>query len=585
MKDAVLKNKLWTVCIFILAVEMCERLCYYTIGGTQRYFLMDVPHGYNSGSAAAVNASFAMLAYLSCFLGGNLADNRLGRYKTIMVFGIVYFIGTVLVAVSAKMLSIPLYLVGCMVFVAVGTGAIKPNVMNFGASQYDADDPEEEQQQKAFFSYFYLMINVGSAVAYVYLVNLATGTITYDNEGQVISLGNGFFLAFTIAAVSMGLAILFFVLGSCRYKKEPRVVHKPLLRIVCRYLVNSWRCPQGILSLLGWLLMPVYFTVNLVGSIMSSDMISNISFLLTLISSLMLVLGHLRNNWIKELPTPDPEAGISLSEVKKALAMVPQILLVNIGFNICYNAMNGAYPAQACQMDLRIGGNTQLNGSFTNLGDCVAIIIGVPLFESAIYPAIAKWKGRQPSRKSKFVAGFFFAILANIVACVIEYVRATKGFVPGNAGLSKCAPSGLDIHMSDMSCWWAFVPMMLTGFGEILVNPVIYQFAFERSPPQLMSFVQALNLVSQGAISNALTGPLTAKLLPDNLNYFSDSKLAGKGPSGNVTYLFYTNAAIGVVCLVLYLIVSKVDDVPDEGSEPRQVHESLVRSFVQSGIH
>lgn len=34
-------NKLFGVCSFILVVEMCERLCYYTLQGSQRNFLED----------------------------------------------------------------------------------------------------------------------------------------------------------------------------------------------------------------------------------------------------------------------------------------------------------------------------------------------------------------------------------------------------------------------------------------------------------------------------------------------------------------------------------------------------------------
>lgn len=68
----------------------------------------------------------------------------------------VYVCGVALVAVSAiphimtSSLGVPTYLrlgmmlgcwmdrrLGAFVFVALGTGAIKPNVMNFGADQYD----------------------------------------------------------------------------------------------------------------------------------------------------------------------------------------------------------------------------------------------------------------------------------------------------------------------------------------------------------------------------------------------------------------------------------------------------------------
>merc|ERR1712054_240432 len=113
---------------------------------------------------------------------------------------------------------------------------------------------------------------------------------------------------------------------------------------------------------------------------------------LCIVSSAFLVLGHMNNDWMVEFAEEIQGAGVTLLDAKKTVRLVPQMLLINIGFNILYNAMNNAYPALACQMDLRLPWNdtTQLNGAFTNLGDCLAIIVGVPFVESLLYPIIEK---------------------------------------------------------------------------------------------------------------------------------------------------------------------------------------------------
>merc|ERR1719440_978579 len=112
---------------------------------------------------------------------------------------------------------------------------------------------------------------------------------------------------------------------------------------------------------------------------------------LAVISCLMLIVVHMFNDFIKELPGNNPLAtgAISMDEVKGALACMPTILCINVGFNIAYNAMNNAYPAQACQMDTRLFG-TQLNGAFFTLGDAIAIIVLVPFFEGVLFPLIVK---------------------------------------------------------------------------------------------------------------------------------------------------------------------------------------------------
>lgn len=595
-------NKLWTVCIFILVVEVAERLCYYSISGSQRNFLTDVPKAESQGQAGAINSVFTMLSYLSCFLGGYLADQWLGRYKTILIFATCYFVGTVMVAIAANPNvvhwdgAIPMYLAGCLVFISIGTGAIKPNVMTFGASQYDESDPIERSQQKTFFSYFYLMINVGAGVSFGFLVNISTKDVTRSGDPPVTDMGSGFFTCYVIAAGAMGFAVLSFLAGTCRYKKEPPAVHKPMISVICKYLCRSaTKNFRGMLAVIGWLLLPIYITLNLIGSIMATEAIGKdmtyICMVLCIISCFCLIVGHMNNDWMTEFTQEVAGTGVTLVDAKKVCSLVPQLLLINIGFNIPYNAMNNAYPAMACQMDLRLPWNQsqQLNGAFTNLGDCIAIIVGVPLIESCIYPMIEKRRGRAIPRRTKYIIGFLLACFANLTAIGIETVRRGSGFIPNSPGttdgVSKCAPGSLEIHMSHMSCFWAFIPMFITGIGEILVNPVVYEFAFAEAPSQLLSIVQAFNLVVAGSISNCITGPLSILVFPDNLNNFDEnnpeSGIGDPSTRGDVNITFILNIVIGLICLVAYLVIEKFDECePEDTSLKREEGEQPLAAAV-----
>merc|ERR1719444_573854 len=130
-----------------------------------------------------------MLAYVTPVFGGYIADNILGRYKTILYFTVCYVIGVALMAAGAlpslmnNSVGYALYIIGSFCFTAIGTGAIKPNVATFGAEQYDTSDPEEAKQQKAFFSYFYMIINVGSIFSKIWTVNLATNDVSSESAG------------------------------------------------------------------------------------------------------------------------------------------------------------------------------------------------------------------------------------------------------------------------------------------------------------------------------------------------------------------------------------------------------------------
>merc|ERR1712054_198045 len=171
---------------------------------------------------------------------------------------------------------------------------------------------------------------------------------------------------------------------------------------------------------------------------------------------------------------------------------------------------------------------------------------------------------------AKYTAGFTLAMLANGVAVLIEWIRRgiSEGddaqFVPCPSDLvgsdkcsmfsgqelllSKCSPEG-KLPMTNMSAFWTFIPMFLTGAGEILVNPVVYQYVFEHSPSRLRSMVQAMNLVANGAISNAITASL-GPLIPEDFN------------KGQLVYYYYANMGFALLMLLAYWLVAAVGPAP-----------------------
>jgi len=548
-------------------------------------------------------------------LGGYVADNCLGRYKTILYFAMIYILGVVLVAISAvpEIMSsetgLPLYLLGALVFVAIGTGAIKPNVMNFGADQYDTSDELELEQQKSFFSYFYLTINIGCVGAFGFCVNLATSDSTPTHAGT------GYMEAYIIAAVGMTIAFLAFVSGTPKYKGRGGVKHTPMMSVIRQHLVAAAKktC-TGKLAVLGWCLVPIYMAVVLAGSLLSmlpeiSSIMTWVAMGLAVLSCFLLIVVHIRNDFIVALPERESvNRGISVEEVKGALACVPTIVCINVGFNIPYNAMNNGYPAQACQMDTRLFGE-QLNGAFFTLGDALAIILLVPCFEVVLFPLLQRCRqGRPIQRWAKYTAGFCLAMLANLVAAGLEFLRrglsrgADRQFVPCPSDLigtskcvscmdympagaqcdaneyyllSKCSPNA-SIPMTSMSAFWTFIPMFLTGAGEILVNPVVYQYVFEQAPSRLRSIVQALNLVAAGAISNAITASL-GPLIPEDFN------------KGHVDYYFFANTGFAMAMLVAYWFVaacSPPSEPPPSAAPPALVPQGgVAASFLTSVDH
>ena len=110
-----------------------------------------------------------------------------------------------------------LFLLGLFLFVAVGSGGIKPNVVVLGADQFDPTVPIEKVQMDSYFNYFYWSINIGATFSFGFLAYLAVNGI------GAIPKSHGFFASFVIPAVAMAAAILVFTMGLSKYIKKPAV--------------------------------------------------------------------------------------------------------------------------------------------------------------------------------------------------------------------------------------------------------------------------------------------------------------------------------------------------------------------------
>eukprot|EP00644_Phytophthora_capsici_P011695 jgi/Phyca11/529868/estExt2_fgenesh1_pm.C_PHYCAscaffold_500025 len=110
------KSVLFQVCSFILMMELAERLSYYGINQGLKNFMQKI--GWSLVSASALKSTWTSICYLTPLFGAYLADERWGRFRTILTFGIWY----------------------CVV-----------------------------HQKETYFSYFYFCINVGAGFSYGYL--------------------------------------------------------------------------------------------------------------------------------------------------------------------------------------------------------------------------------------------------------------------------------------------------------------------------------------------------------------------------------------------------------------------------------
>eukprot|EP00123_Amoebidium_parasiticum_P016403 comp23412_c0_seq2/m.38907 comp23412_c0_seq2/g.38907 ORF comp23412_c0_seq2/g.38907 comp23412_c0_seq2/m.38907 type:complete len:596 (-) comp23412_c0_seq2:286-2073(-) len=575
-------NKLLSVGIYILIVEMMERLTYYTFSGSQRNNL-EQQFGYSTAQAVSIHAVFGVLSYVTVFIGGFLADAYLGRYKTIVVFVSCYCIGVTMCSIAShpNIVNADLYLVGIMFFMALGAGGMKPNISNFGGDQYDPLIPKEKIAQEKFFNYFYMMINVGAAVAFGCLTTVATGgsaSLPGQAGNNSIPKEYGYFAAYMIAAGCMFVALIIFLIGTPKYHKVTPSGNSMggAISFLGRGAATSTR---GKIAVAGWILIFTFLLITIINAFLKAKKIvafAYVNLALTVAAVVCLCVGHFNNDWIAS-QVDNANGWLRADEATALFSAVPIILCTDIFFMFTYQLMDSYIPVQTCHMNLNVGGG-QLNGTFMTLTNCAAIVIATPLLNELWWPFLGRMMGRTVNRRIKLVFGFGFAACAMIFAAAMEYVRRGADFLPAlPENISNCAGSEEDpVYMSNISAFIMFIPFALVGMAEICINPTLLHFAFSQCPPRTRSLAQAFNLFCSGGVSNAIVSTVTlfmADFLPDNLNH-----------GGHIEYFYFValgNIAIGLP-IVLYLDMNFVDKTYDDDHWEEPIEDKAGDDTVQT---
>jgi len=521
------------VCFFILIVELCERLAFYTFIGTQEPFLES--GGYTLSQSAGINCAMTTLCMTWSLLACWTADVSLGRYNTILYFGILYAVGSFLAAVAAwpSIRSMGCYLFAVMVLVPLGTAGIKANISNFGADQYDVSDPEQAEAQEKFFSWFYLSINLGSAVSYGYLTTLGS------NGGLGVPKSHGYFAAYAIAAACMLMAVVLFRSGKSRYQMRA-VQERWALCSVARYVVQAGGqgSRKAVALCVGCLLLLVGIALSVCQAMWPQNEFTDTfmygAFVCTSVGIVLTVLPCLDMSWLENV-RPDGET-FSNSDVRKFLSLLPILITANLAFGAVYNSMQYWYQQQACQMDLRIpllGG--QFAGSFFMIADCLGIVVATPLALGWLNPMLDRKLNGRFGFAAKYGLGMALGVTSVALAARFEVVRRSAEVL--DVGSNCSAP---DIYMSAMSASWMIVPFFLMGLGEIYTQPVLMHFAYTRSPRSMQTLVVAVSALI-GAVSNGVFTVQIAAMsafVPNDLN------------QGHLEFGYLSNI---IVALLLYV--------------------------------
>ncbi|KAL3494429.1 POT family-domain-containing protein [Aspergillus germanicus] len=474
----------WTA-YTIAFVELCERFSYYgTTAVFTNFIQQPLPDDSSTGAgfsgqsgalgqgqraATGLNLFITFWCYFIPIVGAWIADEFLGRLKTIYISIAFAMTGHIILIVSAlppvvkhSDSALGCFCVGLVIY-GMGVGGFKSNIAPLIAEQYRDTRPyittvpktrerlivDPAQTIGRIFLYFYFMINVGALIGAIAMVYA---------EKYV-----GFWLAYLLPAGMFALCPLVLFVCSSKYNLTPptgSVVGKAFR--LWTFAVKPY-----------WSWNPVKLSKDC----RAPGFWENAK------------PSKVRNkpDWM----TFDDQW---VDEVHRAVKACGVFLWYPI-YWLAYGQMTSNLTSQAATMEL----HGVPNDIISNL-DPLALIIFIPIMDQVIYPFIRKC-GLNFTPIKKIYVGYLIASMSMIAATVIQHYIYILSPCHNNA--STCD------EPAPISVWVQTVPYVLIACSEIFTSITGYEYAYTKAPRNMKSLVQSLYLFTN-AISAAVQQGLTA---------------------------------------------------------------------------
>ncbi|KAI7864562.1 POT family-domain-containing protein [Spinellus fusiger] len=473
----------------VILIEFCERFTYYGLSGPfQNYIQFPAPPSYPADqagamgkgqqTATALSTFFQFWCYITPIFGAIVADQYLGKYKTILLFSIIYFVGLVILTLTSipsaidSGASFPGFIVS-IIIIGLGTGGIKSNVSPLVAEQYTSKSPfvrtlkngkrvivTPQATYQRIFNIFYWGINIGS------LSNIATTEL----EKNV-----GFWPAYFLPTIVFIPAIAIVLLGRNIYVQNPP--RGSVFIEAGRIFRFSWKVKGGLEAC-----KPSALAIS------NPDLLSHATW-----------------------------DDVFVDELKRALNACVVFCWYPI-YWLCYAQMTNNLISQAGTM---LVGNVP-NDIMQNI-DAIALIICIPLMDNLVYPFLRRI-GIPMRPIFRITCGFFFAAVA-------------MGYTAGIQAMIYNTPPYFDNPTGPnwISAAYQIPSYVFIAFSEIFASITGLEYAYKKAPQSMKSIVMALFLFSN-CIASVLAFALVSVTVDPKLTWmYAGISIA----CGVATVLFY----------------------------------------------
>ena len=467
----------------IAVVELMERFTFYGASGLFQNYISNAGDGSDGSrglglgkqAATGLNLFFQWFCYVTPIMGAIIADQYLGRYKTIVLFCVVYWVGLAILWITSLPTAVehgaglPGYIIA-IIIIGFGTGGIKSNIAPLIADQYQRRtmaiktekngervviDPAITYQR--IYMIFYWAINLGS------LSLIAT---------PFMEKYKGFWTAYLLCFCAFNVGIVILIALRKKYVVRP---------------------PQGSV------ITDAFKAIGLMIASRNTDAAKP--------------TWRAANGKVKPVPWNDH----FVEELKRALRAC-KVFVFYPFFWVCYGQFSTNFVTQAGQMN----GHGMPNDFMQNF-DPISILIFVPVLDRLVYPALRK-AGIELMPIQRITIGFLLAALCMAYAAIVQHLIYKTGPCYYHPLDEKLCPATINpikggadipnnIHIAVQAPAYVFI-----GLSEIFISVTGLEYAYTKSPPSMKSFVQSLYLFTN-AFGSALNEALVTVVVDPKVQW------------------------------------------------------------------
>ncbi|KAK4741308.1 hypothetical protein SAY87_024896 [Trapa incisa] len=490
--------------------------------------------------------------YLCSLVGAFLSDSYLGRFKTCVIFQVVFAIGLVSTALSTHLfllkprgcgkigdlcephspLETDLFYVS-IYLVAIGNGAPEPALAVLGADQFDEDDPDDKQSKSSFYGYFYVALNMGCLVSETVLV-------------YVENLGHWVPVFWACAGFSIVAYVL--LLGRTARYRHYKPAGNPFSRF-SQVIVASVRKMKLEVPEDGGLLYE-----PLVGGREEGNTPRKIHHTdgFKFLDRAAIITEEDRKSIQTESLQVDQNPWrlctiTQIEEVKCVLRLLP-IWLCTILSSMVFIQMLSLFVEQGAAMDTRAFLSFHIPPASMTAIDIVSTSAFILLYDKLVVPQfmrLAKRKPWHPGELTRIGIGLAIAVVAMVLAGLVERRRLAYALLRGE-----------EEEKSSLSIFWQTPQYVLVGISEVLVYVAQMEFFSSRSPETMKSIGMGLSM-SSSAIGCYICSMILSVVtdvtsrggrlgwVPRNLN------------NGHLDRFFFLSAALIALNLGFFMVCSR----------------------------